>query len=78
MVTKTVGPLRLARVAARMALAVPIGVTSALAIALNTAVLATTFTAFSPLFTLCLTGGGAEVSRSGGGDDAGHFRDGMK
>ena len=41
------GPLRLASRAAGMALAVPVGVTRALAIALSTAVLATTFTTFA-------------------------------
>lgn len=52
MVTKAVGPLRLASVAARMVLAVPIGVTRALAVALSTVVLATTLTAFSPLLNV--------------------------
>jgi hypothetical protein len=51
MVTRTVGPLLLASLAARTVLAVPVGVTRALAIALSTAILGTTLTAFSPLFS---------------------------
>ncbi len=46
---KTSNPLRLAGLAARVALAVPVGVTRALAITLSTAILATTLTVFSPV-----------------------------
>lgn len=45
------GPLRLASLAGQMMLAVPLTVTRALAVALSTAVLATTLTTFSPLFS---------------------------
>ena len=51
MVTKIAGPLRLASLAGQMALAVPLTLTRALAVVLSTAVLATTLTTFSPLFS---------------------------
>jgi hypothetical protein len=51
MVTKIAGPLHLASLAGQMILAVPLTLTRALAIALSTAVLATTLTTFSPLFS---------------------------
>jgi hypothetical protein len=51
MLTKMLRPVHLASLAARMALAVPVGVTGALAIVLSTTVLATTLTAFSPLLS---------------------------
>jgi len=47
---KIAGPLRLASLAGQTMLAVPLTVTRALAVALSTAVLATTLTTFSPLF----------------------------
>ena len=46
---KTSNSLRLARLAERVALAVPIGVTRALTITLSTAIPATTLTVFSPI-----------------------------
>ncbi len=52
MLAKTLGPVYLASLAARMVLAVPAGVTHALAIALSTAVLTTTLTTFSPLLSV--------------------------
>jgi hypothetical protein len=52
MLAKTLGPVYLARLAAPMVLAVPVGVTQALAIALSTAVLTTTLTTFSPLLSV--------------------------
>jgi hypothetical protein len=51
MVTKIAGPLLLASLAGRIVLAVPLTLTRALAVALSTAVLATTLTTFSPLFS---------------------------
>jgi hypothetical protein len=51
MVTKIARPLQLASVAGQMMLAVPLTLTRALAVALSTAVLATTLTTFSPLFS---------------------------
>jgi hypothetical protein len=52
MLAKTLGSVYLASLAARMVLAVPVGVTQALAIALSTAVLTTTLTTFSPLLSV--------------------------
>lgn len=51
MPVKRVDPLRLASLAVRMGLVVPVGVTRALAIGLSAAVLTTTLTAFSPLLS---------------------------
>lgn len=51
MVTKIAGPLHLATLAGRVVLAVPLTLTHVLAVALSTAVLATTLTTFSPLFS---------------------------
>ena len=51
MVTKIAGPLHLVSLAGRIVLAVPLTLTRALAVALSTAVLATTLTTFSPLFS---------------------------
>ena len=51
MVTKIAGPLHLASLAGQMILTVPLTLTRALAVALSTAVLATTLTTFSPLFS---------------------------
>ena len=51
MVTKIAGPLQLASLAGQMMLAVPLTLTRALAVALSAAVLATTLTTFSPLFS---------------------------
>jgi hypothetical protein len=50
MATNMGSSLRLASLAGRIALAVPVTVTQALAVALSTAVLATALTTFSPLF----------------------------
>jgi hypothetical protein len=52
MVTKIAGPLHLASLAGQMILTVPLTLTRALAVALSTAVLATTLTTFSPLFSV--------------------------
>jgi len=51
MVTKIARPLHLASLAGQMIVAVPLTLTRALAVALSTAVLATTLTTFSPLFS---------------------------
>jgi hypothetical protein len=59
---QTIGPLRVAGVAARMMLATPLVVARALTVALSAAVLATTLTTFSPLFN-ALPGRGERRSR---------------
>jgi len=51
MSARRVDALRLANLAMRMVLVVPVGVTRALALALSTAVLSTTLTTFSPLLS---------------------------
>ena len=48
---RRVDPLRLASLAVRMVLLVPVGVTRALALTLSTAILTTTLTTFSPLLS---------------------------
>jgi hypothetical protein len=47
---RRVDPLELAKLAVRVVLLAPVGITRALAFALSTAVLTTTLTAFTPLF----------------------------
>lgn len=51
MPARRVDPLRLASLAVRMVLLVPVGVTRALALTLSTAILTTTLTTFSPLLS---------------------------
>jgi hypothetical protein len=49
MPTRTVDPLELAKLAVRVIVLTPLGITRALAFTLSTAVLTTTLTAFTPL-----------------------------